>query len=154
MSLWAELFQTHVSPKYEKVSRSARKNHRISFSLSVAEALLIPQKPSAMVSQIHGQMSGTFFSKTEIPNACIPIGAIPTIAASGSEMSGSCVITNEDGWLKRGSTRSDLCRPKFTLMNPRLTYTSTGISDRKWLCGHSHAYHGTLFCQYRNHGDH
>ena len=64
-----------------------------------------------------------FFLKTEIPNACLPIGAIPTIAASGSEMSGSCVITNEDGWLKRGSTRSDLCRPKFTLMNPRLTYT-------------------------------
>ena len=64
-----------------------------------------------------------FFLKTEIPTACIPIGAMPTIAASGSEMSGSCVITNEDGWLKRGSTRSDLCRPKFTLMNPRLTYT-------------------------------
>ena len=64
-----------------------------------------------------------FFLKTEVPTACIPIGAIPTIAASGSEMSGSCVITNEDGWLKRGSTRSDLCRPKFTLMNPRLTYT-------------------------------
>ena len=64
-----------------------------------------------------------FFLKTEIPNACLPISAIPTIAASGSEMSGSCVITNEDGWLKRGSTRSDLCRPKFTLMNPRLTYT-------------------------------
>ena len=64
-----------------------------------------------------------FFLKTEVPTACLPIGAIPTIAASGSEMSGSCVITNEDGWLKRGSTRSDLCRPKFTLMNPRLTYT-------------------------------
>ncbi len=64
-----------------------------------------------------------FFLKTEIPNACLPIGAIPTIAASGSEMSGSCVITNEDGWLKRGSTRSDLCRPKFHSMNPRLTYT-------------------------------
>ena len=38
-----------------------------------------------------------FFLKTEVPTACIPIGAIPTIAASGSEMSGSCVITNEDG---------------------------------------------------------
>lgn len=33
-----------------------------------------------------------FFLKTEIPNACLPIGAIPTIAASGSEMSGSCVL--------------------------------------------------------------
>lgn len=64
-----------------------------------------------------------FFLKTETPTACLPIGAIPTIAASGSEMSGSCVITNEDGWLKRGSTRSDLCRPKFALMNPRLTYS-------------------------------
>lgn len=64
-----------------------------------------------------------FFLKTEIPKDCLPIAAIPTIAASGSEMSGSCVITNEDGWLKRGSTRSDLCRPRFALLNPRLTYT-------------------------------
>lgn len=64
-----------------------------------------------------------FFLKTEIPKDCLPIAAIPTIAASGSEMSGSCVITNEDGCLKRGSTRSDLCRPRFALLNPRLTYT-------------------------------
>lgn len=64
-----------------------------------------------------------FFLKTEVPKDCLPIAAIPTIAASGSEMSGSCVITNEDGWLKRGSTRSDLCRPRFALLNPRLTYT-------------------------------
>ena len=38
-------------------------------------------------------------------------------------MSNSCVITNEDGWLKRGSVKSDLCRPRFALLNPRLTYT-------------------------------
>lgn len=64
-----------------------------------------------------------FFLKTEVPTDCLPIAAIPTIAASGSEMSSSCVITNEEGWLKRGSARSDLCRPKFALLNPRLTYT-------------------------------
>lgn len=64
-----------------------------------------------------------FFLKTEVPKDCLPIAAIPTIAASGSEMSGSCVITNEDGWLKRSTTRSDLCRPRFALLNPRLTYT-------------------------------
>ena len=64
-----------------------------------------------------------FFLRTETPGACLPVGAIPTIAASGSEMSGSCVITNEEGWLKRSTVRSDLCRPKFALMNPRLTYT-------------------------------
>lgn len=64
-----------------------------------------------------------FYLKTEFPTACLPIGVIPTIAASGSEMSNSSVITNEDGWLKRGSAKCDLCRPKFALMNPRLTYS-------------------------------
>ena len=64
-----------------------------------------------------------FFLKTETPKACIPVGVILTIDASGSEMSNSCVITNEDGWLKRGCIKSDLCRPRFAILNPRLTYT-------------------------------
>ncbi|MDO4306915.1 MAG: iron-containing alcohol dehydrogenase [Eubacteriales bacterium] len=64
-----------------------------------------------------------FFLKTETPKACLPVGAILTIAASGSEMSNSCVITNEDGWLKRGSVKCDFCRPRFAILNPRLTYT-------------------------------
>lgn len=64
-----------------------------------------------------------FYLKTEVPTACLPLGVIPTIAASGSEMSNSSVITNEDGWLKRGAAKCDLCRPKFALMNPKLTYS-------------------------------
>lgn len=64
-----------------------------------------------------------FYLKTEVPTACLPIGVIPTIASSGSEMSNSSVITNEDGWLKRGAAKCDLCRPKFALMNPKLTYS-------------------------------
>lgn len=64
-----------------------------------------------------------FYLNTEVPTACLPIGVIPTIAASGSEMSNSSVITNEDGWLKRGAAKCDLCRPKFALMNPKLTYS-------------------------------
>lgn len=64
-----------------------------------------------------------FYLKPEVPTACLPIGVIPTIAASGSEMSNSSVITNEDGWLKRGAAKCDLCRPKFALMNPKLTYS-------------------------------
>jgi len=43
--------------------------------------------------------------------ACLPIGAVLTIAAAGSEMSDSSVITNEDGWLKRGySSDYSRCR--------------------------------------------
>lgn len=56
------------------------------------------------------------------PKACVPVGAVLTIAAAGSEMSNSSVITNEDGWLKRG-LNNDLCRCKFAVMDPTLTYT-------------------------------
>lgn len=63
-----------------------------------------------------------FYSKKREAKACMPVGAVLTISAAGSEMSDSSVITNEDGWLKRGYN-SDLCRCRFAVMNPELTYT-------------------------------
>lgn len=41
--------------------------------------------------------------------ACLPVAAILTIPAAGSEMSNSTVITNEDGDLKKGYS-NDLCQ--------------------------------------------
>lgn len=63
-----------------------------------------------------------FYSRKRTATACLPIGCVLTIAAAGSEMSNSSVITNEDGWLKRGY-KSEFCRLKFAVMNPELTYT-------------------------------
>ena len=63
-----------------------------------------------------------FYSKKRIPTGCLPIGCVLTIAAAGSEMSNSSVLTNEEGWLKRGCN-NDLCRCRFAVMNPELTYT-------------------------------
>lgn len=53
---------------------------------------------------------------------CLPVGAVLTIAAAGSEMSCSSVITNENGDVKRG-LNNDLYRPRFAIMNPELTMT-------------------------------
>ena len=63
-----------------------------------------------------------FYCKKRTANACMPIGAVLTIAAAGSEMSEACVITNEDGGYKRGY-RNDLARCRFAVLNPELTYT-------------------------------
>ncbi len=63
-----------------------------------------------------------FYSKQAQARGCLPVAAVLTIAAAGSEMSDSSVITNEDGWLKRGYN-SNYCRCKFAIMNPELTYT-------------------------------
>lgn len=51
-----------------------------------------------------------------------PVGVILTIAAAGSEMSSSAVLTNEETGKKAGFA-SELNRPKFAIMNPELTYT-------------------------------
>ena len=46
-------------------------------------------------------------------------------------MSNSSVITNEEGGLKRGCN-TDLCRCRFAVMNPELTYT---LPDYQTQCG-------------------
>ena len=53
---------------------------------------------------------------------CFPVACVLTIAAAGSEMSNSSVITNEETGEKRGY-RNNLCRPKLAVMNPELTVT-------------------------------
>ena len=63
-----------------------------------------------------------FWDGKAVPQTCLPIGVMLTIPAAGSEMSSSCVITNDEGMLKRG-VNSDLCRCKFAIMNPERTFT-------------------------------
>ncbi len=72
-----------------------------------------------------------FYAGKRKAAACLPIGVILTLAATGSEMSDSSVITKEDGLLKRGYN-SDLCRPRFAIMNPELTMT---LPDYQTACG-------------------
>ena len=68
------------------------------------------------------------------PKKALPIGVILTIAASGSELSNSCVIQDDQKQIKRGFN-SDLVRPVFAIENPELTYsvskeqTAYGIVD-------------------------
>ena len=62
---------------------------------------------------------------------CMPLGVILTIAATGSEMSDSSVITKEEGLVKRGYS-SDFGRPKFAILNPELTMT---LPDYQTACG-------------------
>ena len=54
--------------------------------------------------------------------AFFPLAAVLTIAAAGSEMSNSCVITDEKTLLKR-VYNDDIARPLFAVMNPELTKT-------------------------------
>ncbi|OLA19013.1 MAG: NADH-dependent alcohol dehydrogenase [Dorea sp. 42_8] len=72
-----------------------------------------------------------FYDRKRQATGCLPIGVVLTIAATGSEMSNSSVITKEEGWVKRGYS-SDYGRPRFAIMNPELTMT---LPDYQTACG-------------------
>ncbi len=62
------------------------------------------------------------YEQKAAPKACMPVGCVLTLSATGSEMSDSSVISNEENGKKRG-VNSDLCRCRFALLDPELTYT-------------------------------
>ena len=72
-----------------------------------------------------------FYDYKRKAKGCLPLGVILTIAATGSEMSDSSVITKEEGLVKRGYS-SDYCRPRFAILNPELTMT---LPDYQTACG-------------------
>ena len=71
------------------------------------------------------------YDHTRQAAGCLPVGAVLTIAAAGSEMSSSCAITKDEGGVKRGYP-SDYCRARFAIMNPELTTT---LPDYQTACG-------------------
>ena len=72
-----------------------------------------------------------FNLKKAVPQKALPIGAILTISAAGSEMSTSCVIQDDASMIKRGFN-SELVRPIFAIENPELTYS---VSPRQTMHG-------------------
>ena len=75
-----------------------------------------------------------FFTGKAVLEKIVPVGVILTIPASGSESSGSLVITKEEGLYKRGFV-NELLRPEFAILNPEISYTlppyqtACGVSD-------------------------
>ena len=57
-----------------------------------------------------------------VMSRALPVGVVLTIAAAGSEGSGNSVITKIDGG-KKVSLRTNVLRPKFSILNPELTMT-------------------------------
>lgn len=74
-----------------------------------------------------------FFTGAD-PDTALSIGTVLTIASAGSEGSPNAIITNPET-LEKATADNALLRPKFSILNPELTYslspfqTACGISD-------------------------
>lgn len=94
----------------------------VDFILAVGGGSVIDSAKGIAIGALYDGDFWDFYENIVSVTKAIPIGTVLTIAAAGSEASGSSVVTKEDGMLKR-DVGSDLLRPKFSILNPALTCT-------------------------------
>ena len=130
---WVELGGVVPNPRlslvYEGIELGRREG--VDFILAVGGGSVIDSAKAIGYGIGSGGDVWELFERKRKVTACTPIGVILTIAATGSEMSSSCVITAEDGWRKLGCT-SETSRPRFAIMDPTLTMT---LPDYQTACG-------------------
>lgn len=123
------------NPQLEKVYEGIElsKTNGVDFILAVGGGSVIDS--SKAIAYALGEPEHDvkdLYEHTRTAKAFFPLGVVLTIAAAGSEMSDSSVISYEG---KKRGYNSDLCRPKFAIMDPELTMTlpdyqtSAGCSD-------------------------
>lgn len=120
VSLGGVVPNPRLSLVYEGI-RLARKE-QVDFILAVGGGSVIDSAKAIGYGVANEGDVWDFYEKRRTAKACLLIGVVLTIAAAGSEMSDSSVITKEEGWLKRGYS-SNYARARFAVMNPELTMT-------------------------------
>jgi alcohol dehydrogenase YqhD (iron-dependent ADH family) len=108
----------------------AKENH-CDFILAVGGGSVIDCGKSISVGYYYDGDTFDFNTYVSTPKKALPIGVILTIAASGSECSTSCVISNDVTGIKQGFN-SELVRPVFVIENPELTFS---VSPYQTACG-------------------
>ena len=99
----------------------------IDFVLAVGGGSVIDSSKAIAFGTLYdGDFADFYFGKDvknqpPVPGA-LPVGAVLTIAAAGSEGSANSIINLEPGNLKRGAT-GDALRPRFAVLNPEFTFT-------------------------------
>lgn len=102
------------------------------FFLAVGGGSVIDTTKAVAIGAANPDVSLWDFWLRKVPlTTCMPLAAVLTIPAAGSESSDSVVLTRYATHEKRG-LGSDLVRPRFSILNPELTYT---LPPYQVICG-------------------
>lgn len=119
------------NPKLSFVREVLAKNYEFDMILAVGGGSVIDTAKSIAVSYKKDIDPWKFNSHEVVPKDSLSVGVVLTISAAGSEMSSSCVITNEEINVKQGFN-SEVNRPLFAILNPEYTYT---VNKYQTACG-------------------
>lgn len=110
------------------------KEENIDFVLAIGGGSAIDSSKAIALGAKYDGDVWDFYSGKATPKSALKVGTVLTIPGSGSEMSESSIITNEEKNLKCGID-CELIVPEFSILNPEMCYTippylmSCGIAD-------------------------
>lgn len=121
---WVELGGVVPNPRLSLVHEGIAlcRAQGVDFLLAVGGGSVIDSAKAIALGVPYEGDVWDFFEGKAAPKAVLPLGAVLTIAAAGSEASTGTVITNEQIGSKLPCNAATL-RPQFAVMNPELTYT-------------------------------
>ncbi len=126
------------NPTVEKLNEGikvARENN-VDFILAVGGGSTIDYAKGVSVAAWYdGDAWERFWVKQEDPTPgerIIPVGAVLTMAGTGSEMNGGSVISNHATRMKIGKVFGEEVMPKFAVLNPKYTFS---LPQRQMVAG-------------------
>lgn len=121
---FVELGGVQPNPRLTLVHEGIKlcRDEKVDFILAVGGGSVIDSAKAISIGVPYEGDVWDFYSYKKSPKEALPVGVVLTIPAAGSESSNSSVITNEDGLYKKGLS-TELFYPKFSILNPELTYT-------------------------------
>lgn len=121
---YVELSGVKPNPRLSMVYEGIRlcKQEKLDFILAVGGGSTIDSSKAIAMGVLYDGDVWDIYSGKATAESALPVGTVLTIPAAGSESSNSSVITNEDGWYKRGHS-SDVIYPRFSILSPELAYT-------------------------------
>ena len=119
-----ELPGSDPNPRISSVAKGAElcRENKVDFIIAAGAGSVIDcSKAIAAARYYNGDPWDFFIRRTSVKKA-LPLCAILTLAATGSEMNGGCVLTNEKTQekLPMGSVR---LKPRFSILDPTYTFT-------------------------------
>jgi alcohol dehydrogenase YqhD (iron-dependent ADH family) len=132
----AELGGVKPNPRLSLVREGIRicREKKVDFILAVGGGSVIDSAKAIGVGVPYDGDVWDFYIDKAVPAETLPVAAVLTMAAAGSETSWSSVITNDEGALKRFLDVA-IIYPVFSILDPETTFslppyqTGCGIAD-------------------------
>jgi alcohol dehydrogenase YqhD (iron-dependent ADH family) len=120
-----ELAGVDPNPRLTTVRQGIKicREKQIDFILAVGGGSAIDCAKAISIGALYEGDVWDFYKGKAQPAAAIPVGAILTLAATGTEMNGNSVITNMETKEKIGFSGILLLHPVFSILDPCNTYT-------------------------------